>query len=435
MPTQTIAVRLYGKRDLRLEKFFLPDIAEDEILAEVISNSICMSSHKAAEQGADHKRVPGNVAENPVIIGHEFAGRLLEVGSKWQDRFEPGQRFSIQPALMYKGSLDSPGYSYPYIGGNAQKIVIPHEVMLMDCLLPYEGDAYFKASLAEPVSCIVGAFQASYHCEPGKHELKTGIREGGNVALLAACGPMGLAAVDFALHGPRTPRLLLVTDVDQNRLEAAQLMFSPERAAREGVELIFLNPRELEGGQDAIRDYVVNLTGGRMLDDVFVFFPSPALIEEADSLLGRDGCLNFFAGPQKKDFVAAINFYDVHYEGHHVVGTSGGNTEDMRISLQLMSEGRINPAGMVSHVGGLDSAADAVLRLPEIPGAKKLVYVGIQMPMTPINEFCERADEAEEPYRTIFGELGRLVEEGGGVWTADAEEFLLARDEISLPVQ
>ncbi|HRT78406.1 MAG TPA: L-sorbose 1-phosphate reductase, partial [Paludibacteraceae bacterium] len=70
---KTKAVRLYGKKDLRLEEFDLPKIKDDEILAKVVSDSLCMSSYKAAIQGADHKRVPDNVAENPVIIGHEFA--------------------------------------------------------------------------------------------------------------------------------------------------------------------------------------------------------------------------------------------------------------------------------------------------------------------------------------------------------------------------
>ena len=51
---KTKAVRLYGKNDLRLEEFDLPEMREDEILAHIISNSICMSSHKAALQGADH---------------------------------------------------------------------------------------------------------------------------------------------------------------------------------------------------------------------------------------------------------------------------------------------------------------------------------------------------------------------------------------------
>ena len=77
---KTKAVRLYGKDDLRLQEFELPAIKEDEILAKVISDDICMSSYKSSHQGADHKRVPDDVAENPTIIGHEFAGVIVEVG-------------------------------------------------------------------------------------------------------------------------------------------------------------------------------------------------------------------------------------------------------------------------------------------------------------------------------------------------------------------
>ncbi|MBT3750723.1 MAG: alcohol dehydrogenase catalytic domain-containing protein, partial [Bacteroidetes bacterium] len=155
---KTSAVRLYGKNDLRMEVFELPAINDDEILAKVVSDSICMSSYKATKQGADHKRVPDNVHENPIIIGHEFSGEILEVGSKWQHKFNNGDKFSIQPALNYKGSLDAPGYSFQYIGGNASHIIIPNEVMEVDCLLSYNGEGFFPASLSEPMSCIVGAF-------------------------------------------------------------------------------------------------------------------------------------------------------------------------------------------------------------------------------------------------------------------------------------
>ena len=139
----TTAVRLYGKEDLRLETFKLPEIKDDEILAKIVSDSICMSSYKAAVQGADHKRVPNDISKNPIIVGHEFCGELLEVGKKWENKFKPGQRFSIQPALNYKGSLDAPGYSFQHIGGSATHVIIPNEVMEMDCLLPYEGDSFF----------------------------------------------------------------------------------------------------------------------------------------------------------------------------------------------------------------------------------------------------------------------------------------------------
>ena len=145
---KTKAVRIYGKNDLRLEEFELPPLKDNEILARVISDSICMSSHKAAKQGADHKRIPDDVHIHPTIIGHEFAGELLQIGKKWQHQFKPGDKFSIQPALNYKGSLDAPGYSYQYIGGDATYIIIPNEVMEMNCLLPYHLSPY-QPSLAK----------------------------------------------------------------------------------------------------------------------------------------------------------------------------------------------------------------------------------------------------------------------------------------------
>ena len=72
---KTTAVRLYGKNDLRMETFELPAIQDDEILVKIISDSICMSSYKATIQGEDHKRVPKDIAEHPIIIGHEFLRR------------------------------------------------------------------------------------------------------------------------------------------------------------------------------------------------------------------------------------------------------------------------------------------------------------------------------------------------------------------------
>ena len=207
---KTKAVRIYGKKDLRLEEFELPALKDDEILARVVSDSICMSSHKAAIQGADHKRVPNDININPTIIGHEFAGVILEVGKKWQHKFKTGQKFSIQPAMNQMGTLNAPGYSYRFIGGDATHIVIPSIVLDADCLLTYDGEAFFPASLSEPMSCIVGAFHASYHTPPGTYNHNMGIRKGGNMAILAGVGPMGLGAIDYALHQERKPGLLAV---------------------------------------------------------------------------------------------------------------------------------------------------------------------------------------------------------------------------------
>jgi threonine dehydrogenase-like Zn-dependent dehydrogenase len=90
---KTKAVRLYGKYDLRLDEFELPRLKEDEVLAHIICDSTCMSSHKAAEQGADHKRVPEDISKNPIIIGHEFSGDIVKVGMRWKKQFSPGDKF------------------------------------------------------------------------------------------------------------------------------------------------------------------------------------------------------------------------------------------------------------------------------------------------------------------------------------------------------
>jgi threonine dehydrogenase-like Zn-dependent dehydrogenase len=417
---KTKAVRIYGKNDLRLEDFELPEMGEDEILATVISDSICMSSYKAVSQGADHKRIPDDVAENPTMIGHEFCGEILKVGAKWFSKFKPGQKFTIQPALNYKGSLDAPGYSFKYIGGDATNILIPNEVMEMDCLLPYEGDAYFMGSLSEPVSCIVGTYHAMYHIPQGTYIHEMGIKEGGNLAVLAGVGPMGLCAVDYAIHGPKKPGMLIVTSTNAGRLARAASIYTVEEAASHGVKLIYLNTSE--SSDPAVK--MMELTGGHGYDDVIVMAPVRPIIEQGDAILAKDGCLNFFAGPSSENFKAELNFYNVHYAFHHLVGTSGGNSDDMRESIVLMGEGSLNPSAMITHIGGLDAVVETTKNLPKIPGGKKLIYNHKKMPMTAIADF-EKLGESDE----FFAGLDKLVKENNGLWNAAAEEFMLENAE------
>jgi len=413
---KTKAVRIYGKNDLRLEAFELPPIKPDEILAKVVSDSLCMSSYKAARQGPDHRRIPSDVAANPTIIGHEFCGEILEVGEKWRDRFAPGDKFSIQPAFNYKGSQNAPGYSYPYCGGDATYIIIPPEAVIMDCLLKYESDTFFYGSLAEPLSCIVGTFHAFYHTRQGSYVHDMGIVEGGNMAILAGVGPMGLGAIDYALHCNRRPRLLVVTDIDEARLERAARIYTVEEARRCGVELHYVNARE-QGSTEKL----MALSGGKGYNDVLVMAPVRSVVEQGDSILCKDGCLNFFAGPTDPNFSASLNFYNVHYAFTHIVGTSGGNTDDMRESLDMMSKGLLNPTSMITHVGGLDSVLEATLRLPEIPGGKKLIYTHISMPLTAIDDFAKLGEK--DPF---FRDLADITAKSGGFWSPEAEKYLLA---------
>lgn len=413
---KTKAVRLYGANDLRTEEFELPEIKDDEILVKIVSDSICMSTYKCAIQGKAHKRVPQNVDTHPTIMGHEFAGDIIKVGKKWQNQFKPGMRFAQQPALNYKGTMWSPGYSYEFFGGDCTYCIIPNEVMELGCLMEYHGRAYYEASLAEPMSCCIGAMHACYHSEPGSYVHEMGIKKGGSMCALAAAGPMGLGLIDYALHIENHPSLLVVTDINEERLSRARKFFPTEEYAKIGITIRFENT-------SAIADVSAYLLQFSPLgyDDVFCMAPIASIYELSSSILGKDGCLNFFAGPTDKQFSASLNYYNVHYNANHVIGTTGGNTDDIKESLQMSAAGLIHPSVMVTHIGGLNVAADTTLNLPKIPGGKKLIYTHIDMPLTAIEDFKSLG---EKDFR--FRDLYNITQAHGGLWCPEAEEYLLA---------
>ena len=410
------AVRLHGAGDLRLDEFELPEITDDEILVKVISDSVCMSTYKCAILGENHKRVHDDVAEHPAIMGHEFAGEIVQVGKNHQDKFKPGMRFAQQPALNFKGTMWSPGYSYEFFGGAATYCIIPAEVMELGCLMEYKGKAFYESSLAEPMSCCIGAFHACYHTQMGVYHHEMGIKEGGKLAMLAAAGPMGLGSIAYALCCDRRPGTIVVTDIDQDRLDRAEELFR-QQAIDAGIELHLVNTR----GMEDPATYLKNLVGGTGYDDVFSFAPVAAVVELASDIAGRDCCLNFFAGPTDTKFSGKLNYYDVHYNSTHVMGTTGGNTDDLVESLKLSEAGLLNPAVMVTHVGGLDCCAEVTLTQPKLPGGKKLIYTHIEMPLTAISDF--RAKAAEDPR---FAGLADICEANRNLWCPEAEKYLLA---------
>ena len=410
------AVLLHGKNDIRLEEVTLPECGPDDVQIRVVSDSVCMSTYKAMLEGEDHKRVPNDISEKPTIIGHEFCGDIIAVGANWQHKYKVGDKFVVQPAHFYKGSQEAPGYSYQYCGGNAQYGNTPIEILLMDCLLPYHSDTYYYGSLAEPLSCVIGTFHAMYHTKLGSYVHDMGIKEGGKMAMLASVGPMGLAAIDYALHCDRRPSLLVVTDIDEARLKRAASIYTVEEAAKNGVELHYVNTR-----MENATEYLRSLTGGTGYDDVICFAPVKPVIEQADDILGFNGCLNFFAGPTDSQFKANFNWYNVHYLYTHVVGTSGGNTDDMREAIEMMNAGKLNPSALVTHIGGLNAVVDTVTNLPKIPGGKKLIYNHIDLPLTAIDDFEEKGKT--DP---MFAELDRLCKQNNGLWNPEAEKYLLA---------
>ncbi len=409
------AVRMYGEMDLRLEEFELPEIKEDEILVKVMSDSICMSTYKLAKQGKKHKRAPQDIDVHPIIVGHEFSGDIVQVGDKWKDQFKPGEKFALQPALNYKGSLDSPGYSYRYCGGASTYCIIPHEVMELGCLLKYDGDSYFKASLGEPMSCIIGGYHANYHTNKQNYDHAMGTKEGGNILIMGGCGPMGLGAVSYGLCFENKPKRIVVTDISEEKIARAKECIPESEAAEKGIELIYVNTSAYDDPEAEL----MKISEGHGYDDVFVYVPFKPVAEMGDRLLAFDGCMNFFAGPTDNQFKAEINLYNCHYTSTHIMGTTGGNTADLIEAIDRAAKHEINPAVMVTHVGGINAVADATCHLPEIPGGKKLTYMQFDMPLTALTDFAELGKT--DP---LFAKLDACVKANRGLWNAEAEKIL-----------
>jgi hypothetical protein len=88
-------------------------------------------------------------------------------------------------------------------------------------------------------------------------------------------------------------------------------------------------------------------------------------------------------------------------------------------ALDCMSKG-LDPAGLITHVGGLNSVIETTLNLPKIPGGKKLIYTHKNLPLTAISDFEELGKT-----NAFYAELANLVAKTKGLWNVEAEEYLL----------
>lgn len=410
----TKAVRIYGVKDLRLEEFELPTMKDDEIEARIVTDSLCMSTYKVSNQGEKHKKLPNDLKNHPVIMGHEFCGVITKVGEKWKHLYKPGDCFVAQPNLG-RADTFSLGYSFPYVGGEATNVVIMNEAIEKGCLLPYKGEGFFEGALVEPLSCIVAGFKANFHLrDRNDYDHTMGIKEGGALAILGGTGPMGFLAIDYAIHNDRRPKHLVVTGRTQSKLDMAKRLYPVEEAAKYGVTLTYV----LTADEDDIVEELKALTpDAKGFDDIFLMAAKERLVTQAEQLLAYDGCLNFFAGPADSKFASTINFYNIHYNATHFVGTSGSNTQDMKDAIALIENKTVNVAKIATHIMGLNHVCESILNLPKIPGGKKIVYSGKEFPVTEVSAFGEN-NELEK-------HLKELVDAHDGLWNAEAEQYFL----------
>ncbi len=207
------AAFLTGIREIQIRQAPEPEIVKPtDVLIAIEAVGVCGSDMHYYKEG----RIGCQIVEYPWIVGHECAGRVLEVGPE-VTRVKPGDRVAIDP-LLNCGVCDQcvGGHMHTcrnqtFLGcpGQAQGSLSERLVMPDTCCFPVpDGMTTAQAALAEPLTISLWA-QALSH-QPSKGA-KIGILGAGLIGLgvLAAC----------KLAGPCT---VYHTDLLDNRLALAR---------------------------------------------------------------------------------------------------------------------------------------------------------------------------------------------------------------------
>lgn len=223
-----------------------PSPGPDDVLLSVSDVGICGSDVHYYEYG----RIGDYVVENPLVLGHESAGEVIEVGAN-VTTLEPGDRVALEPGVPCRRCTHCKSGNYHLCEEVRFMATPPHDGAFTEYVSWPEDYAY---ELPETVSTTEGAL-----CEPlsvGIHACRRGDVGTGDTVLVAGAGPIGLLAMEAARAAGATD--IVVTDVVEEKLT-----FARERGADLAVNVADDDVEELvEEYTDGVgADVVIEASG------------------------------------------------------------------------------------------------------------------------------------------------------------------------------
>jgi alcohol dehydrogenase len=325
------AVILAGVGDVRVESVPDPTIQQPtDAIVEVRATAIC---------GADlfpfHGMTPG--FEDGTVLGHEFAGVIVETGSDVHD-VRVGQRV-VNTSMISDGTCPSCaagrvtqcegrslfGYSgvYPRLdGGQAELVRVPNADRCLR-VLPDSVSDEAAIFLADILPTGYGAVQ------------RGGVGPDSTVVVVG-CGPVGLMAIICAI--PEARRVIAVDGIAARRDLAALL----------GAEAV-------EPG-DAQR-VVAEATGGLGADVVIEAAGSPGALDASLRLCRGRGTISVVGAHFEPDY--PLNNALMFEHELTLRFTIGDPSNDGAGLLARLAEGSLAPAPVITHRMPLDAAAEA----------------------------------------------------------------------------
>jgi threonine dehydrogenase-like Zn-dependent dehydrogenase len=238
------------------------------------------------------------------------------------------------------------------------------------------------------------------------------LQAGGSAVFVGAGGPMGQMHLQRALELPDGPKLIIATEISDERLQTLRDMFNP-LAEKNGRTIIFFNPNT---AAQTFYDFVMEATNKQGADDVVVSVPVARLMEEADTVMKHDGMLVFFAGVPNGT-MGHVNLSNIYLSNAQYTGTSGLTIHDQSSVMERRIAGTLSPGRSVAAIGGMETAADAIQSVMDsrYPG-KVVIFPQIHnLPLTSLKELQDKLPEVAE-------KLGNDM-----MWTNEAEEALIEK--------
>jgi len=325
------AVCMYKPKDLKVEDVPAPAIAENEVLVKVMACGVC---------GSDIPRINKYGAYfAPIIPGHEFSGKIVEVGPK-VTKFKAGDRVTVPPLIpCYKCEWCEKGiYSlcakYDYFGSRrhgamAEYVNVPEPNLLK---LPDNVD-YIDAATTDP-------------CANSLHGLAQSRLQEGEIFVSYGAGPIGLFAVQVSKA--RGASKVIAVDMGEEKTKVAKLC---------GADVV------IDAKKDDPAEIIKRETDGKMADVVIDFTGAPPAQKKAIDC----------AGKMARVVLLGISHSGLSLDEHEVdnimrgqisvIGSWNSFTkpfpgDDWFDSLELFKEGKISSKHLVSHKLPLDEAPE-----------------------------------------------------------------------------
>ncbi|CAL9518644.1 L-threonine 3-dehydrogenase [Nocardiopsis dassonvillei] len=330
-----LVARFYAPGDLRLEQAPEPTAGPGQLKIAVANCSTCGTDVKIFRHGHHH-------IDPPRVIGHEIAGRVVQVGDG-VDGWAEGDRVQVIAAIpcgtcpecgdgRFTVCSRQQSMGYHYDGGFAEYMIIPEAVLAVDGVnrIP-EGLDFAEASVAEPLACVLNGQEIA------------GVGEGDTVVVMGA-GPIGCLHVRLARA--KGAKKVFLVDLNRGRLDMSAQIVRPD-AAICGEET------------DAVEE-VLRLTDGRGADVVITAAASGRAQEDALRMVARSGRISFFGGLPKDNPIISLDSNAVHYREISIFGANGSSPEHNKRALELIASGAVPVADLITERMALSDVHKAI---------------------------------------------------------------------------